>query len=147
MVEKKVRCWISILFVILFLIVPFTFAQNTQQPKKSAGKTILDYSNKLKLTAKQKEAVKAYLFDLEEKNKQLTEKINSLVLELRILLERNSDMEKIAVKLRKLFSFKAEAAIADIKTGRKIDNLLTPQQVKNWRKMRLKEVQRIRKMN
>lgn len=129
-----------IIFILLFnLAVGVAYAQPNQlqsaQPQFKRI-TILDFKKELSLTEDQEKEIKAIIEDFQRKERILTERIVSLDKEIRQMLEKSEDIESISKKIKEAFSLRAELVISDIKAGRKIDSLLTLEQLKKWREIR-----------
>ena len=123
---------IFIKFFTLFLFFVFIFPCYAEAQRK----TILDFKDKLSLTEEQVLNIRKIIDDFEAQAKPLREKIVSLDREIRKLLEEGGDIEDIKKKIKEVFSIRADLTIKDIEAGRKIDGVLTPEQLTKWREIR-----------
>jgi len=118
-----------------------SFAQNPQaaQPER---KTVLAYKDELKLTDAQVGKVKAILGEFDESSKATYGKAAEVDGEARKLLESNGDINEIGNKIKDSFALQAQLVINEIVAGRKIDAVLTPEQAKQWKDIRIEEIKK-----
>ncbi len=137
---KKIY-FVSLFFLLIFFSFSFAENQNQAQPAKRVY-TILDFKDELKLSNEQVEKAKKIIEEFGEKAKPLKEKIVAQDKQIRQLLEKGADLKEIREKIKENFSLRADLLIMDIESGRKIDGLLTPEQLKKWKEIRKQGVKR-----
>ena len=136
------RSLLLTLILAVFLSAPFSLHA---QQRRVVRKAILDYRDELKLSDEQVEEIKAYLFDLGKKVRELRGKLVLVNREVRALLREGAkrrgslDLDKVKKKIREAFEIRAEMAIAEIETAEKINGVLTPKQFEKWKEIRSKE--------
>ena len=136
------RLLLLALILAVFLSAPFSLHA---QQRRVVRKAILDYRDELKLSDEQVEEIKAYLFDLGKKVRELRGKLVLVNREVRALLREGAkrrgslDLDKVKKKIREAFEIRAEMAIAEIETAEKINGVLTPKQFEKWKEIRSKE--------
>jgi len=128
-------CFLFLFFLFIFFSSSFAENQNQTQPQRRVY-TILDFKDELKLSKEQVEKIRKIIEDFEKRAKPLREKIVAQDREIRELLEREADLKEIRGKIKENFSLRAELIIMEIEAGRKIDGVLTPEQLKKWREIR-----------
>lgn len=133
--ERRFFLLLSVGWMVFFLVSASLYAQ----PRRIVRKTILDYRNELNLSDNQVEKAKKYLSSFEKECQELRTKLRSLNQEIRSLLEKEADIKEIEDKIRESFEIRADLVIAEIKTGRKINKTLTPEQFAKWKEIRTKE--------
>jgi len=128
-------CFPFLFFLFIFFSLSFAENQNQTQPTKRVY-TILDFKDELKLSKEQVEKIRKIIDEFEKRARPLREKIVAQDREIRELLEREADLKEIKGKVKENFSLRADLLIMDIEAGRKIDGVLTPEQLKKWREIR-----------
>lgn len=140
---KKIKIYGSVLIALSLAACPlFSFAEVPTQ-LRLVKKTILDYEKELKLTPQQKDKIKIYLEDLKKKNKEIVTMVNAIDKQVLSLLENNQELEIISKKVKESFDLRAEALIAEIEIARKIEKLLSFEQLNKWKEIKLNETKKI----
>jgi Spy/CpxP family protein refolding chaperone len=145
--EQVKRYAVMAVLVIFVCMSPSVFAQTKPAAKpveqRAEGNTILDYKEELKLTEVQQEKIKAVMYELGESNKKLYTKATAVDQQLRKLLEEAGEMKDISGKVKESFMIKAQVVITGIEMGRKLEGILTPEQQKQWKDMRIAEMKKM----
>jgi len=128
-------CFPFLFFLFIFFSLSFAENQNQTQPQRRVY-TILDFKDELKLSKEQVEKIRKIIDEFEKRARPLREKIVAQDREIRELLEKEADLKEIRGKIKENFSLRAELIIMEIEAGRKIDGVLTPEQLKKWREIR-----------
>ena len=127
------------IFLLLVVFPVVSFAQQTLSlPTDATPKTILDFKDELALKPEQVEKLKKIIDDFEGSAQPLLSKIVSLNKETRELLGKEEDLAKIKPKIKEVFSLRADLVIMEIEAGRKIDKVLTKEQLAKWREIKKK---------
>lgn len=123
--------------IVVFILTGIAFAQQSkpqpQQQQKAAVKTIFDYRSELKLTDDQVKKIKEHLSELNKEITILRAKLTLVEANLQELLKKDGEMDQIKNKIREAFDIQASIRIADIEATRKINAVMTPEQLKKWR--------------
>jgi len=128
-------CFSLLFFLFIFFSLSFAENQNQTQPQRRVY-TILDFKDELKLSQEQVEKIRKIIDEFEKRAKPLRERVVAQDREIRELLEREADLKEIRGKIKENFSLRADLLIMEIEAGRKIDGVLTPEQLKKWREIR-----------
>ncbi len=134
--KRKIFYLIFLFFNIFNLFTSLCFGQSNQTQIRA--KTILDFKGELSLTEDQVQKIRKIIDDFEKEAKPLREKIILLDKEIRELLEKGGDMKVVRKKVKDIFSLRADLVLLEIEAGRKIDNLLTEEQLKKWREIKFR---------
>jgi len=113
------------------------FAQTTK-PTTDEKTTIFDYKKELKLTDEQEQKIRRLLLDLSKKLQIEQAKLTLANAELEELLKKEADLEKIREAVNREAAIRAEITYADLAAGRRINEVLTPAQLKQWREIQEK---------
>ena len=103
------------------------------QAQTAPGQTIFDYKADLNLSDKQEEDIRALLADLNKEVRLGQAKLTILNSELEDLIKTEGDLEQIRKKVKEAFDLQANVKFADIAATRKINRVLSPEQLKRWR--------------
>jgi len=131
------------LFLALALVAALqagAVAQNkpVQGKQQVAVKTIWDFQTELGLTERQKSEIKASVSQLNTKIKGQRQRLAAASNRVNQLIKDNASIEVIRGKLHEVANLQIELKIADIETARKINTILTPQQLAKWRDIQKK---------
>ena len=133
-------------FFLIFCFLSFTgaaLAQGqlesvpaTSKQEKEAAKTIFSFKKELGLTDQQEESMRKMLASFQsfftDKRKDYLDEQK----ELGDLMNKRADLKLIKAKIEALSRIQADITYADIETSRKIEDILTPQQLKMWSKIK-----------
>lgn len=134
MALKKCSCAV---FVFVFLVSLSTVV-GAQQPgqRRIVRRTILDYKDVLALRPDQVKKIRGYLEEFEKEARPLKERIVSLNREIIQLLKDKGDIKTLRKKVKENYSLRADLFVDNIATERKIEGVLTPQQLKKWKEIK-----------
>jgi len=99
---------------------------------------MLDFKDELALKSGQVDKLKVIIYDFEKTAQLLRSKIVSQDREIRKLLEKEAALSEIEPKIKEVFSLRADLVLMEIEAGRKIDRVLTPEQLTKWREIKKK---------
>ena len=108
--------------------------QGTAQPQQP--KTLLDFKNELKLTDTQVKEISKIRENLDKETKKDKAKLTLLNSDLEELLKSEGDLNKIKTKLNEAALIQAGTVYLNIEASRKINKLLSPDQIKKWNDIR-----------
>lgn len=108
---------------------------NTAQLKNNELKTIFDYKDELGLNKHQIEGIKNMVDKLRTTFEENNKKLNTLREELKAMLKNKENLARIKEQLTKVSNIQIENSYADIETSRKIEDILTTEQLKKWKEM------------
>ncbi|MBF0523207.1 MAG: Spy/CpxP family protein refolding chaperone [Candidatus Omnitrophica bacterium] len=104
-----------------------------QQAQAPAAKSIFDYQQELNLTDKQVESLKKSMADFRTQMSDFQQKMAALRQDLTAAIRDKAPIKDIRKKAEKIGSLQVDATMADIETSRKIEELLTPDQLNKWK--------------
>lgn len=140
------------LFLLLgFILSPVFGAEKSKKSKVdlSAGmqtpgtvKMIWDYKDQLGLSDSQVSDIKDTINGFQKNVIQFRSKLQVTELDIQDLLQKKADLTAIKTKLSESAEIQVDLRMADIETARKIDSILTPDQIKKWRAIQKKEATR-----
>ena len=102
------------------------------QPKQQV-RTIFDYQKELGLTEKQSNDIKTLFASLKARLEDLNKNRKDATEALKILISKEADLKQIRAKLQEIADLSVESGCADIEASRKINAVMTPDQLKKWR--------------
>jgi len=106
------------------------YAQPADQPVR---KTIFDYKAELGLSDDQEKQIRSILAGLNREVRLNRAKLTILEIEIEDQIQQEADLEAIREKLNEQARLQAETRYADLAAGRKINVVLTPNQLTQWR--------------
>ena len=141
----KITRFAGLLLILSVMVTTGVFAQNTAAAAAAPErKTIIDYKDELKLTADQVEKIQSTLYELEKNVKDLYAKTTALDKDTADMLKSNGDLKVISGKIKESFALKADMVVNEISAGRKVDSILTEEQNKKWKEIRVSESKKMR---
>jgi Spy/CpxP family protein refolding chaperone len=96
-------------------------------------KTIYQYKTELGLTDKQESDLKKILVDFQVYFTDKKKVLAALQKELGGMISKKEDMNKIRKQMEKMARAQVDASCYDIETARKVETILTPEQMAKWR--------------
>ncbi|MBI4863862.1 MAG: hypothetical protein HY815_26930 [Candidatus Riflebacteria bacterium] len=140
---------VSIALAVLVMVSVFASAGiadvANQKNKASASaaqasplKTIWDYQDEIGLTDKQIQDMKAILARFQGNLVAAQQKLNSAEGQLKGMIEKVAPMGQIREKLLRIASIQTEMRIEDVETSRKVNAVLTPEQLESWHQIQAK---------
>lgn len=136
------KLFTGILTAAILVVAPLqtVSAQQTQQAKqtqqKPRVKTIFDYKTELGLSDEQIKRMKELLNNLNNDAKVKRAKLTIIDNDIKTLIEKDAQMALIKAKVNEAYAIQAEIRVADIETGRNINAVLTPMQLRKWQEIR-----------
>jgi Spy/CpxP family protein refolding chaperone len=140
---KRFRFLVLILIFLIARVPHFLYAQNKAEAPKTI--TILDYQTELKLTDSQVNQIKAHVFDFEKKAGEINVKLTSLRGEITDLLGKEGDFNEIKKKVKEYYETMADLELANFEAGSEISKVLTPEQAKKWKEIRMTKLNETKK--
>lgn len=116
-------------------------AEATQAQQRRVVKTIFSYKKDLAMTDEQEKSMKDLLTGLQKDLIEKRAKLNVIEIELRQMLVDRAELKQIKTKLDESAALQASMRYADVETSRKIEGVLTAEQLKKWREIQAKERQ------
>lgn len=109
-------------------------AQSQPAPAQpTQGRTIFDYKAELNLSDKQEQDIRNILINLNKDSRLAAARVVIMESELEDLTEKEADLEQIRKKLREISELRINLRIQDLEASRKINRVLSPEQLKKWR--------------
>lgn len=148
-ISKQIRLFILALFVSALLLprlaaaapAPSPTAAKSPAPAASPAPnahTIFDYQKELGITEKQSADMKAALKDLAQRVQPIQAKLGDLNSQIGQDMEKEAPLPKIREKLLEFATLQVDMKMADIETARKINAILTREQLTKWRDIQSK---------
>ena len=124
----------SILLVLLLTLIP-TQAENGKKPRV---KTLLDYQKELSLSDGQVKEIKETLAAYQTVIAQQRRGLAQYEKEYSKLVAERAPMDQIKQKLRQLTDTTYNLRLSDVQTARKVESILSADQLKKWRELQNK---------
>jgi hypothetical protein len=139
--KKIVLFWI---ICISYIVSCNCFAQdvsitNNPTQQQPEVKTIFSFEKELGLTEDQKNKIKAMLFDTQQILGTSRKKVETLSTDLNRMIKNKEKVEAIRKKLEEIFKIQTDSLCVDIENGRKVENILSAEQLKKWNNIKEKE--------
>ncbi len=116
-------------------------AEATQAQQRRVVKTIFSYKKDLAMTDQQEKDIKDLLTALQKDMIEKRAKLNVIEIELRQMLADRAELKQVKAKLDESAALQAAMRYADVETSRKIEGVMTAEQLKKWREIQAKERQ------
>lgn len=120
----------------IFMVRGLAQAQAASPPAEvqaTPGKTIFDFKAELKLTDKQEKEIREILAELNRDLQLNRAKLTILSFELEDLTQKEGNLEQMKKNLKDQADLQAYMRYADIAATRRINKVLSPDQLKKWR--------------
>jgi len=116
-------------------------AKRTTSPAQQQAnmKMIWDYKEQLELSDNQITGIKEAMHNFEQDILRLRSKLQTNELELQDLIQKKADLDNIKQKLNTSAAIQVDMRMDDIMTARKIDTILSPNQLNIWKEIQAKE--------
>jgi len=121
---------------IILTLVVFNLGIAKEKSNKKVLKTIFSYKKELNLTDEQIDKLHKILDEFTEQLKRKRLKLRVLNIEFNELIRNRASLDKIKSKLKEIAELEVEIRFLDIKSAREIEEVLTPEQLKKWNKIR-----------
>lgn len=105
----------------------------TQEPRKI--KTLLDYQSELGMSDKQVEDIKKTLQEFQENMVKLRKAWIGSELAYKKMIEEHASLDDIKKQLIQNANLRANMRFYDVVTSRKVEGLLTAEQLKKWKSL------------
>ncbi len=127
-----------------------SFAARTPKPVQATAPatvktTIFDYQKEVGLTDKQADDIRQKIGELQRTVRRINAELTLLNLSIQDLNAKNGDFKKLKKKVKDAYSLVADLKIADYKTTRDINAVMSAKQLKKWRDIQRKNVRKTRK--
>ncbi len=134
--------WLKLLFLTLTLLSGFALgpapAEDKPKPKTTKVKTLIDYKSELGLSDKQVKEIKDTLFAYQNVVTEQRKALSTYEKEYSGLVSERAPLEQIKGKLRQITDTSFNLRFADVQTARKVETVLTADQLKKWRDIQAK---------
>lgn len=129
----KIKSYIAMLCLCCLLIPYAAFAAGTSAaaPQRKV-RTIWDYSSQLGLTKDQQAGLKKAVSDFQTQLTTLRGQLRDNEAAVQESISKGSDIDSIKTQMEKSAGIQVQMRLADIETARKIESVLTPDQLKKW---------------
>lgn len=128
---------IIVVFILtIFMAGGLAYAQAASPPaevQSTQGKTIFDFKAELKLTDKQEKEIREILAELNRDLQLNRAKLTILSFELEDLTQKEGNLEQMKKNLKDQADLQSSMRYADIVATRKINKVLSSEQLKKWR--------------
>jgi len=124
------------------------FAQEKTKPAaqadKNEPKTIFSYKTEIGLSEKQIGDMKALVEKLQIAINEKSKIIMDSRSELAKMIKNRDNLKLIKAQLEKISASQVELSYYDIETARKIESILTPEQLKKWQNVQQTAIDKLR---
>ncbi len=114
------------------LVGGLAVAQTTDEPQQPR-RTIFDYRTELNLTEQQERDIRKLLADLNRDLRLARAKLTILQYDLEDMIDKEEDLKVIRKTLNEEAGLRARLRYDDLVATRKINNVLSPAQLQQWR--------------
>lgn len=105
---------------------------------QAAFKTIFDYRKEIGLTEKQATDIRAALKGLQQRLASLTEQLQAADKKCTQTIASEAPIAQIRAALQEMANITVEMRIADVETSRKVNSILSSDQLAKWREIQKK---------
>ena len=143
--KKIVLLWIMIISCV---VSGSCFAQADSKlkgmnvSKEQTEKNIFSFKKEIGFTDEQENKIKALVFDIQQSLSANKAKLDILVNELSRMIKDKEDMGSIRKKLEGISKIQVDSTCIDIENGRKIEAVLTSDQLKKWDAIKERETKK-----
>ncbi len=109
-----------------------------QTKESKEAKTIFSFKDELSLSDKQIESIKSLLAELQSTMNEKAKSLNTLRQELSAMLKDRDSLKVIKVKLEQIADVQVDASYIDVDISRKVEDVLTSDQMKKWKDIQQK---------
>ncbi|MBI3268848.1 MAG: hypothetical protein HYZ53_07485 [Planctomycetes bacterium] len=134
------------------LVLAASMVVSAQQPPKAAPAanpepaaepevtktTIFDYRTELTLTDQQEHDIRQILTDLGRLLRVNQAKLTIINADIEDLVQKEGDLKVVKAKLQEEANLRADTRYADIEASRRINLILTPDQLARWKTIQMK---------
>ena len=130
---------LGLAFILLFsLLVIYAYSQEGGKRGSAQGrKTILDFKDELKLNDRQVKEIEKLLQVYFKKEQEMLGKIREKETKLTKMLNSGGDIKEVKKLAREIYCLRGELRAEELETAKKIDGVLSEEQRKRWKEIRL----------
>jgi len=132
----------ALVALVLMILTSWSHAQTFNQPgaeQTKPIKTIFDFKAELKLADKQEKEIRQALADLNRELQLKRAKLTILSIELEDLVKKEGDLEQIKKNLMDQANLQASMSYDDFAASRKINKVLSADQLAKWRDIQVSQ--------
>jgi len=132
----------ALVALVLMILTSWSHAQTFNQPgaeQTKPIKTIFDFKAELKLADKQEKEIRQALADLNRELQLKRAKLTILSIELEGLMKKEGDLEQIKKNLMDQANLQASMRYDDFAASRKINKVLSADQLAKWRDIQVSQ--------
>ena len=143
--KKIVLLWIMIISCV---VSGSCFAQADSKlkgmnvSKEQTEKNIFSFKKEIGFIDEQENKIKALVYDIQQSLGTNKNKLDTLVTELSRMIKNKEDMSSIRKKLEEISKIQVDSTCIDIENGRKIEGVLTSEQLKKWNAIKERETKK-----
>ena len=132
-----IRNWVTLVLGTALIVTGFLAGAlaDAQPANQTPKKTIFDYKAELNLTDEQEQEIRRILAELNREAQLAGAKLTILKFELEDLIQKEDELELILKNFIEEAELRASVKYADLAATRKINNVLSPQQLAQWREV------------
>lgn len=140
--KKIVLLWVMIIGCV---VNNGCFALNNSKLKdvdisrEQTGKNIFSFKKEIGMTDEQENKIKALIYDIQQSLGTNKSKLDTLTIELSRMIKNKESMRLIRKKLEEISKIQIESTYTDIEIGRKIEDVLSSDQLKKWNAIKERE--------
>jgi len=127
-----------------------SFAAHTPKPVQATAPatvktTIFDYQKEVGLSDKQADAIRQKIGELQRTVRKINAELTLLNLDIQDLNAKNGNFNQLKKKVKAAYALVADLKIADYKTTRDINAVMSAKQLKKWRGIQKENIREARK--
>lgn len=126
--------------ILLWLIVVSCFIScGSFADKGPVKKDIFSFKQEIGLTDEQESKLKAVVYDLQQTLAPNQKKMDALNADFLRMIKDKADIKVIRKKLEEITKIQVDSTCIDIENSRKIEGVLSPEQLKKWNAIKERE--------
>jgi len=108
---------------------------SVSKPKTVPLKTLWDFQEELGLSDRQVQKMKSLLARFQSNLVAAQKRLCAAESQLKVAIDREAPIDQVREKLARIGSIQLEMRLEDVETSRKVNAVLTEDQLENWRKI------------
>ena len=142
--SKKIAGFCLTLILLLTVSSSLVFAQASAPVDSPENKTIFSYKKELGMTDEQEKNLNAILEEFQQYFNAKKDSLVAVEKEIADLVTSKGSLETIKAKIDDLAKLKAEVTFKDIETSRRVESVLKPEQIEQWKKIQTEAIEMLR---
>jgi hypothetical protein len=130
--------------ILLLTASSLVFAQAAAPVDSPENKTIFSYKKELGMTDEQEKNLNSILEEFQQYFNAKKDSLIAVEKEIADLVTSKGSLETIKAKIDDLAKLKAEVTFKDIETSRRVESVLKPEQIEQWKMIQTEAIEMLR---